>query len=214
MFVGFCAILYGARGVDTVDYAGGDDVDFEYIGLDGGKKICGVANYFVGGGGDATNQPDVFDEFGVAVVVCEFYGHYVGGAEIGAIFLWRKEAKICGKHGADDALGDVANIADYVISFWGGVADLGVAEYANFADVGLCDGSGISGVEIAMGLLATKMLDFHIGVVEFFGKMKSFLVEIETEQMWVYALYLIVLVPLVMGWAWQRHQKRKEVSMV
>ena len=55
---------------------------------------------------------------------------------------------------------------------------------------------GIPGIETAVSFVATKLLDFHIAVVDFFGQMKSFLVEIETNQTWVFALYLF-LVPLI-----------------
>ena len=73
---------------------------------------------------------------------------------------------------------------------------------------GVC--ASVPGLKVATGFLATKALDFHIGVVEFFGKMKSFLVEIETEQVWVFWLYLLILVPLAMGFWLQRRRKRKE----
>ncbi len=70
----------------------------------------------------------------------------------------------------------------------------------------------IPGVGAAVNFLATKMLDFHIGVVGFFGKMKSFLVEIEPEQVWVFALYVVVVVPVAIG-LWNRHRrKRKEAQ--
>ena len=71
--------------------------------------------------------------------------------------------------------------------------------------------AGIPWIETAVGFVATKMLDFHIGVVGFFGQMKSFLVEISTEQTWVFAIYIAIVVPLAAGWLWQRRQKRQEL---
>ncbi len=63
--------------------------------------------------------------------------------------------------------------------------------------------AGIPGVEVAVGFAAEKLLDFHIAVVEFFGGMKSFLVEIEPYQIWVFGIYLVILIPLVIG-LWRR----------
>lgn len=58
--------------------------------------------------------------------------------------------------------------------------------------------AGVPLVETAVSFLANKMLEFHIGVVEFFGQMKSFMIEIETEQAWVFALYAVILVPVIL----------------
>ena len=69
--------------------------------------------------------------------------------------------------------------------------------------------SGVPYVEMALSFIATKMLDFHIGVVAFFGQMKSFLVEIPTEQTWLFALYVVIVVPLAVGWGWRMWKKRK-----
>ena len=54
-------------------------------------------------------------------------------------------------------------------------------------------------VETVAGFMATKLLDFHIVVVEFFGGMKSFLIEIEPYQAWVFLIYLVIFAPLVIG---------------
>lgn len=54
-------------------------------------------------------------------------------------------------------------------------------------------------VQTAVAFLSTKLLDFHIGVVEFFGQMKSFMVEIEVEQVWTLALYGVILLPFAVG---------------
>ena len=52
----------------------------------------------------------------------------------------------------------------------------------------------IPGIGIAVAWCATKLLDFHILVVDFFGQMQEFLVKIEPYQAWVFGIYgLIVL---------------------
>lgn len=56
---------------------------------------------------------------------------------------------------------------------------------------------GIPGVETAIAWCATKMLDYHIGVVEWLGGMKQFLVEIPTYQWWVFLIYGVVVVVFV-----------------
>ena len=59
--------------------------------------------------------------------------------------------------------------------------------------------SGIPIAETIVGFVATKLLDFHIMIVEFFGGMKSFLIEIEPYQAWVFLIYLLIFVPLIIG---------------
>ena len=59
--------------------------------------------------------------------------------------------------------------------------------------------AGVPGVEIAVSFVATKMLDFHMAVVDFFGGMKSFMVEIEPYQWWVFLIYILIIVPLAIG---------------
>lgn len=53
--------------------------------------------------------------------------------------------------------------------------------------------TGVPGVEAVVSFLATKLLDFHILVVEFFGAQKSFLVEIESGNAWVFFIYLFIV---------------------
>ena len=69
---------------------------------------------------------------------------------------------------------------------------------------------GVPFLEMAVGWLATKLLDFHIAVVEFFGGMKSFLIEIEPYQTWVFLIYLVIFVPLVIGFIRQKMVKLRE----
>ena len=64
--------------------------------------------------------------------------------------------------------------------------------------------AGFPGVEMAVAFVATKLLDFHIVIVEFFGGMKQFLVKIEPYQAWVFGLYALVLVPLILKLVWNR----------
>lgn len=73
--------------------------------------------------------------------------------------------------------------------------------------------AGLPGVETAVSFITTKMLDFHIGVVGFFGQMKSFLVEIETGQAWVFRLYAVILVPVIGGIIWRKVKRYKNVKI-
>lgn len=66
--------------------------------------------------------------------------------------------------------------------------------------------AGIPGIEIVVGFLATKLLDFHIAVVEFFGEMKYVLLQIEPYQAWVFLLYIIIVLPLIWTWFKKRRQ--------
>lgn len=53
--------------------------------------------------------------------------------------------------------------------------------------------AGLPGVEVVVSFLAKKLLDFHILVVEFFGAQKSFLMEIESGNAWVFFIYLFIV---------------------
>lgn len=70
--------------------------------------------------------------------------------------------------------------------------------------------AGIPLVETVAGFMATKILDFHIMVVEFFGGMKSFLIEIEPYQAWVFLIYLVIFAPLGIGLIRQKMVKLRE----
>ena len=69
---------------------------------------------------------------------------------------------------------------------------------------------GAPGIEIVIGFMATKLLDFHIAVVEFFGGMKSFLIEMKPYQVWVFGVYLFIFVPLVIGLLRRKMVKLRE----
>lgn len=70
--------------------------------------------------------------------------------------------------------------------------------------------AGVPLVETVAGFMATKILDFHIVVVEFFGGMKSFLIEIEPYQTWVFLIYLVIFVPLAIGLIRRKMVKLRE----
>ena len=70
--------------------------------------------------------------------------------------------------------------------------------------------AGVPLLETAVGWVATKLLDFHIAVVEFFGGMKSFLIEIEPYQAWVFLIYLLIFVPLIIGLIRRKMVKLRE----
>ena len=74
---------------------------------------------------------------------------------------------------------------------------------------GVC--AGISGIEVAVSFLATKLLDFHILVVEFFGGMKQFLIEIEPYHWQVFLIYMVTIIPLSIGLIRKKMVKLREV---
>ena len=53
--------------------------------------------------------------------------------------------------------------------------------------------AGFSGVENMLGFFATKLLDYHILVVNFFGERAEFLVKIDPYQSWVFLIYGLIL---------------------
>ena len=66
--------------------------------------------------------------------------------------------------------------------------------------------AGVPGVETIVAFVATKILDFHIAVVEFFGEMRQFLVQIPPYQPWVFLIYLLIFLPLI----WQWYKKHRQ----
>lgn len=70
--------------------------------------------------------------------------------------------------------------------------------------------AGVPLLETVVGWAATKLLDFHIAVVEFFGGMKSFLIEIEPYQVWVFLIYLVIFVSLIIGLIRRKMVKLRE----
>lgn len=65
--------------------------------------------------------------------------------------------------------------------------------------------SGVPGISMVVSFLATKLLDFHILVVEFFGSMEQFLIRIEPYNPWVFMMYGIFGII----WLWQVRCERK-----
>lgn len=73
--------------------------------------------------------------------------------------------------------------------------------------------AGIPGIETAVAFVATKLLDFHIAVVEFFGGMKQFLVQIPPYQPWVFLIYVLIFLPLVWRW-WKKHKENPSYGIM
>lgn len=71
--------------------------------------------------------------------------------------------------------------------------------------------SGLPGIEIAVSFLATKLLDFHILVVNFFGEMKSFLVEIPEYEPRVFLIYVPII--LLLTFSFYRQKRGKVVEL-
>ena len=57
--------------------------------------------------------------------------------------------------------------------------------------------SGLPGIEIVISFLTTKLLNFHITVVEFFGHMTQFLIKIAPYQPQVFLIYPLILLPII-----------------
>ncbi len=70
---------------------------------------------------------------------------------------------------------------------------------------------GVPGVETVISFLATKLLDFHIFVVNFFGEQGQFLIEIEPYHLQVFLIYLMILIPLSIGLIKRKVVKLREV---
>ena len=72
--------------------------------------------------------------------------------------------------------------------------------------------AGIPGIEIAIAWCATKLLDYHIGVVEWFGGMKQFLIEIPAYEWWVFLLYGAIIIIVLIRLIWRKVVKYREVE--
>lgn len=77
--------------------------------------------------------------------------------------------------------------------------------------------AGVPFLESAVGWIATKLLDFHILIVRFFGEQKMFLVKIPNGEVLVLLLYIIILAPFVMAYGqkrwWRKRQKIKRIGL-
>ena len=72
--------------------------------------------------------------------------------------------------------------------------------------------AGFPGVELVMAFAATKLLDFHIAVVEFFGGMTQFLVIIEPYQPVVFLIYAAIIIMAI--WFYLRKRRKRKMFMV
>ena len=71
--------------------------------------------------------------------------------------------------------------------------------------------SGIPVIDGVIGFIATKLLDYHIGVVEMFSKMEMFLVEIPRYQWQVFLIYGVIVMALAIP-RFNRHFRWKVVK--
>ena len=67
--------------------------------------------------------------------------------------------------------------------------------------------AGVPGVQEIVSFVATRVLDYHIAVVEFFGNQKSFVFTIEPYQPQVFLIYGLVLIPVILGLLRRRKMK-------
>ena len=65
---------------------------------------------------------------------------------------------------------------------------------------------GLPVVQDVVTFLATKMLDYHIVVIEFFGKMEQFVIEVKPYNAKMFWLYLVIAVPFVVVIARRWHK--------
>ncbi len=72
--------------------------------------------------------------------------------------------------------------------------------------------SGIPGLETVVAFVTQKLLDFHIAVVNFFGEMSYFLIKIPQYIPWVFLIYLLIIVPLLIGLFKQKMVKLRQVE--
>ena len=70
--------------------------------------------------------------------------------------------------------------------------------------------AGVPLIETVVAWCTTKMLDFHILVVEFFGAGREFLVEIDPYQWWVFLFYGVTLMGLLIGLIRRKMVKLRE----
>ena len=71
---------------------------------------------------------------------------------------------------------------------------------------------GVPVIGAVMGFLATKLMDFHIFVVETFASFPQFLVKVEEGRWSVLLLYVVILMPFAIGLIWKKVVKLREVN--
>ena len=74
--------------------------------------------------------------------------------------------------------------------------------------------AGMPGVEVLVAFLATKLLDFHIAVVDFLAMQQEFIVEVDPYQLWPLGIYLIVAVILTVGLMRRKMIKLREKRLL
>ena len=72
--------------------------------------------------------------------------------------------------------------------------------------------AGVPGVEMVVSWCAEMMLKFHIMVVEWFGGMRQFLVEIPTYKWQVFLIYVVILMVSLIGLIKRKVVKLREVD--
>ena len=73
---------------------------------------------------------------------------------------------------------------------------------------------GLVGIEGLVAWCATKILDFHIMVVNFFGGQRMFLVEIHLYQAWVYLIYGLIILPFIIKLMWKKWYNKKHEQLI
>lgn len=73
--------------------------------------------------------------------------------------------------------------------------------------------AGVPIIDTIVSFAATKLLDYHIMVVEFFGEMKQFLVTIPTGQLWVFLFYILIVSPLLWLW-WRKYRQNPRYDIM
>ena len=73
--------------------------------------------------------------------------------------------------------------------------------------------AGVPFVSVLVSFLATKLLDFHIFVVEFFGGMEQFLIKIEPYEPKVFLLYGVILAPFLFDFLKNKIAASKELMV-
>ncbi len=72
--------------------------------------------------------------------------------------------------------------------------------------------AGIPGVEVVVSWCAKMLIDFHIAVVNWFGGMRQFLVEIPTYKWQVFLIYVVILTVPLIGLIKRKVVKLREVD--
>lgn len=71
--------------------------------------------------------------------------------------------------------------------------------------------AGVPGVSVAVGFVATKLLDFHIAVVGWFGAMEQFLIKIDAYNPWIFLIYIPIIILMLAGFTRRKFlMKRRE----